>query len=56
MPAERGDGLVSRRTVLRFFGSAAGLALWLPVGTPARRATSAPAPKPTTAAGGADTS
>jgi peptide/nickel transport system substrate-binding protein len=50
MPSERGDGLVSRRTALRFFGSAAGLALLAACQAPppATPATSAPAPKPTT--------
>lgn len=54
MPSEGGDGLVRRRTALRFFGAAAGLALLAAcqAPAPATPATSAPAPKPTTASGG----
>lgn len=52
MPSERADGLVSRRTVLRLFASAAGVALLTAcqAPAPATPATTAPAPKPATPA------
>ena len=54
MPSERADGLVSRRTVLRLFASAAGVALLAAcqAPAPAAPATTAPAPKPAPASGG----